>query len=93
MRENPSVTNGSVDHVPAARDSSRRQSKADAAASTGEAAAVTRSPELTRLLTLLKKHPEVRVDALNEVRMKIAAGELETHSAYAEAAFGVVDSQ
>jgi hypothetical protein len=45
------------------------------------------------LLTILKEQPEVRDDALNEVRLKIAAGELETNSAYAAAAAGIVDSE
>ena len=49
--------------------------------------------ELTRLLEALKQMPDVRTTVVDEIRTRIAAGELSTQNAAREAADALYNSQ
>ena len=64
---------------------------ADARSAQAAASGYTHSPDLARLLDRLKAEPEVRPDAVQTAMDKIAAGELSTPQAAADAADAIVD--
>lgn len=93
MRINPYSNPSSVDAVSnQAKAAKPATSSSSSVSGSGEADGFSRSTALSGLINALRDLPEVRSDALEAVRLKIAAGELDTQNAYAEAAVNIVDT-